>query len=148
MEGVGGGRQGDWRSSRHSRERKKGEKNNWKEYDVCIVTEELTHILKECMHKYWTIERWESGIERRCWRKKLNSHLFSESYNIFKSKYKQTHIGKLVLLSSIQATFQETKQENNICHLLKSDFLLSFLWWTIAPQSSSLIFIEPANTKV
>lgn len=141
MEGAEGGRQGDWRSSRLSRERNKGEKNNWKMYDVCIVTEELTHthILKECMHKYWATDRWESGIERRCW-KKLNSYLFSEPY-IFKSKYKQIHIRKLVLLSSIQVTFQETKQEYNICHPLKLDFLLFYLWWTIAPQRSSLIFI-------
>lgn len=58
-----GGRHGDWRSSKQSREKKK--RKIIAKSVMSIVTEELTctHILKEIMQRNWT-------TERRKWKRK------------------------------------------------------------------------------
>lgn len=63
MGGMRGGRHGDWRSSKQSREKKK--RKIIAKSVMSIVTEELTctHILKEIMQRNWT-------TERRKWKRK------------------------------------------------------------------------------
>lgn len=129
MGGMRGGRHGDWRSSKQSREKKKERKIIEKSV-MSIVTEELTctHILKEIMQI--GPQRGESGKGNR-YSEKLSSHLFLKFYNTFNSKCKQIHIGKVMLLSSTEVMFHKTKQNKNQYKIktspLKSDFPVWFL---------------------